>query len=225
MFFWDSTFLLIIPALILSIYAQAKVRTTFARYSKVPNASGLTGSEAARIVLDGQGLSQVPIRMVRGTLSDHFDPRDNSLNLSPEVYEGRSVAALGVACHEAGHAVQFAGRYVPLRVRAALVPVAGFASNGAMILFFIGLIAGFRALMDVAIIAFTGAVAFYVVTLPVEFNASRRALQMLAGTGIVSADEAPAVKRVLGAAGLTYLAAALMAVMTLIRLLVLRDRR
>ncbi len=225
MFFWDPTYLLLLPVIAFAGWAQMKVSSTFNEYARVRARSGYNGKEAARKVLDANGLYDVAIERIKGRLSDHYDPRSKVLRLSSEVYGGSSLASLGVACHEAGHAIQHARGYVPLEMRSFIFPVAQFGSFAAWPLFFMGFFFGFPALMDIGIIVFTIAALFQIATLPVEFDASNRAIAALRTNGIVMQDEAPAARKVLNAAGLTYVAAALMAVMQLVRLLILRDAR
>ncbi|MBK9304330.1 MAG: zinc metallopeptidase [bacterium] len=222
---FDVTFMLLIPVFIFALWAQYRVKSTYAKYLRVPAARGLTGQEAARRLLDAGGLSSVGIERIAGELTDHYDPRKRVLRLSDANFDGRSVAALGVACHEAGHALQHARGYVPLQIRQAIWPVAGFGSTLAMPLFFIGFLFHFPVLMDVGILVYAVAAVFTLVTLPVEFDASHRAVQLLTTHGIVSTEERGQVSAVLNAAALTYVAAALMAVTQLIRLLLLRGRR
>jgi hypothetical protein len=221
MFYFDVYFLiLILPALAFSLYAQYRVWSTYSHYAKVRSASGLTAAQAARRLLDRAGLFNVHIEAVPGQLTDHYDPRTKTLRLSDP--ESRSVAAIGVAAHEAGHALQDAHGYAPLMLRSAVVPVAQFGSMLAFPLFFIGLIASLPALMWAGILFFTGVVFFTLITLPVEFDASRRAVQILQESGtIVERSELGAVQKVLNAAALTYVAAAAMAVLHLIRLLLI----
>lgn len=223
--FYDPTFLLLIPAMLLAGYAQWKVRSTFNRFSQVATASGRTGAEVAAELLRRHGLAGVKIEPVGGMLADHYDPRTKTLRLSPEVYGSNSVAAVGVAAHECGHALQDAERYAPLVVRNAIVPVASIGTNAALILFMIGMFMSNPWLMDLGILLFTGYIAFSLVTLPVEFDASRRAVQVLQGEGLVMPREADGVRAVLNAAALTYVAAAAMALMQLLRLIVLRRVR
>lgn len=244
---FDPMFWVIVgPAFLLAIWAQAKVSTTFARYSRVAARSGMSGAEAARAILHASGLDveiggagwgrvergAVRIEAIGGRLSDHYDPRTRTLRLSEGVYAGRSLAALGVAAHEAGHAIQHAMGYAPMALRTAFVPIAMLGSQAAMPLLIIGmLLGGLRgfplggALMTAGIIAFAAAVAFQVITLPVELNASRRAVALLTSQGIVSADEAVHARKVLTAAALTYVAAALQGVLTLVYYLALFSRR
>ncbi|NLW09659.1 MAG: zinc metallopeptidase [Firmicutes bacterium] len=229
-FFYDPTFILLIPALLLAMYAQAKVNSTFQRYLRVPASSGVSGAQAARLLLDRNNLHDVRVEITRhhlgDHLGDHYDPRQRVLRLSPEVYHGRSLAALGVAAHETGHALQHAQAYIPLHVRNAIFPVASFGSTLAFPLFFVGLIFQTGFLMDLGIILFTAAVLFQVITLPVEFNASSRALYLLESAGFLSrGTEVKGARKVLSAAALTYLAATAMAVMQLLRLLLLRGSR
>ncbi len=222
MFYFDMYFLiLIVPALAFSLYAQYRVWSTYSKYSKERSSSGLTAAQAARRLLDRAGLFNVRIEAVPGQLTDHYDPRTKTLRLSDP--ESRSIAALGVAAHEAGHAIQDAQGYVPLVVRSAVVPVASFGTNLGVILFFIGLfIPALKPLMWLGLLAFAGFVFFTLITLPVEFDASRRAVQILQESGtIVERSELGAVQKVLNAAALTYVAAAAMAVLQLIRLLLI----
>ncbi|OFX26637.1 MAG: hypothetical protein A2Z07_00110 [Armatimonadetes bacterium RBG_16_67_12] len=223
--FYDPTFLLLIPAMLLAGYAQWKVSSTFNRFSQVATASGRTGAEVAAELLRRRGLGGVKIEPVQGMLADHYDPRTKTLRLSPQVYGSNSVAAVGVAAHECGHAFQDAERYAPLAMRNAIVPVASIGTNAALILFMIGVFVSNRWLMDLGILLFTGYIAFSLITLPVEFDASRRAVQVLQGEGLVMPREADGVRTVLNAAALTYVAAAAMALAQLLRLIVLRNMR
>ena len=223
--YYYYSFILLVPALILGIYAQAKVSSTFKRYSQVPSARGLTGAQGARQLLDSSGLGDVAIEVAGSRLSDHYDPRNRTLTLSPEVGNSNSLAALGVAAHEAGHAMQHADGYAPFRFRSALVPVANIGTNLGFALFFIGLIF-FRGgpLLTVGILLYSAAVLFTLVTLPVELNASRRAMVELSNRNILVADELTGAKKVLSAAALTYVAAALMAILQLVRLILISRR-
>lgn len=224
-FFFDSTFVILIPALLLAGYAQWKVRSTFGHFSKVQAGTGYTGAQVAAELLRRQGVAEIKIESVSGMLADHYDPRTKTLRLSPEVYSNSSLAALGVAAHEAGHALQHKEGYRALALRSAIVPVATFGTNAAMILFILGFIVGLPALIDLGILFYLGYVLFALVTLPVEFNASNRAVALLQGHGFVLPQEASGVRAVLNAAALTYVAAAAMAVLQLLRLLVLRNSR
>lgn len=226
MFYYnDPTFLLLIPAMLLALYAQFKVQSTFAKYSKVASAKGLTGAEVGRQLLNDAGLKSVPVQEVAGELTDHYDPRDKTLHLSRPVYGSNSVAAVGVVAHEVGHAMQDSKAYAPLAIRNNLVPAANLGSQLAIPLFFMGLLFSFPMLMDIGIIAFSLAVAFQVITLPVELNASSRAIKVLADGNYLTSEEIPMARSVLNAAALTYVAATAMAVLNLIRLLALRGRR
>lgn len=225
LFLWDPTYIILLPALILSIYASMKVRSTFAYFSDIPNSHRLTGREAAEIILRNIGLNDVKIEMVPGVLTDHYDPILKVLRLSESVYSSPSVAALGVAAHEIGHAIQHATGYYALALRSSLVPVANIGTNLAFPLFFLGFIFGSPSLMNIGIIAFSLAVLFYLITLPVEINASKRAQEVLVTLGLVTSKEAEGVKRVLNAAALTYLAAALTALLNLLRLILLANMR
>lgn len=227
MFLYDPTYFLILPAMLFAMWAQVRVQRAFNSYSRVRAQSGVTGAEVARDILDRSGLSHVQVQQISGTLQDHYDPRVKILRLSREVYASNSLAALGVAAHEAGHAIQHDENYVPLAVRSSLVPVASFGSRLAVPLFLLGLIfgPGLSWLMTVGIWLFIAAVAFSIVTLPVEYDASRRALALLSQGGYVTREELPHAKEVLTAAGMTYLAATFVAVTQLLRLLILRGSR
>jgi hypothetical protein len=224
-YFGGWTFLLLVPALLLTIYAQIRVSSTFNKYAKVPSARGLTGAEGARLLLDSSGLQNVTIEVIGGRLSDNYDPRSRTLRLSRDVAESASLASLGVAAHEAGHAVQHAEGYAPMKLRSLLVPAASLGSNLGYILFLAGLIF-FRSplLMNIGIVFFSAAVFFTVVTLPVELDASRRALASLSEKGILVANEIDGARAVLRAAALTYLAAALMAILNLVRMILISRR-
>lgn len=223
--YYDPTFLILLPAIALALYAQWKVRSTFAHYSEQRSGSGYTGAKVAAELLQRAGISDVRIEPVQGALADHYDPRARVLRLSPEVFGSDSLAALGVAAHETGHAIQHRDGYAPLALRSAIVPLAGFGTQAALILFMIGIFASMPLLMNLGIILFLGYVIFALVTLPVEFNASSRAVQLLQGHGFVLPQEAQGVRAVLNAAALTYVAAAAMAVLQLVRLILLRNSR
>ena len=225
MFFWDPTFILLVPALIFALYAQYRVTSTYKYYAGVPSSSGRTGLDVARAILSRNNLSNVEVEMGSGTLSDHYDPRKKVLKLSEPVYRGTSIAAIGIAAHEAGHAIQDGTGYAPLRIRHGLFPVANIGTMLAFPLFLLGFLFQFRQLMDLGILVFSVAVLFQLVTLPVELNASRRALGELEYAGIVDARDLAGGRKVLNAAALTYVAAAAMAALQLIRLLVLRSSR
>ena len=221
---YDPTYLLLIPGLLLALYAQMKISSTFAKWKHVSSRAGVTGAQMARMILDDNGCGSVRIEHVAGKLTDHYDPQDGVLRLSREVYHSDSIAALGVAAHEAGHAIQDAQGYAPMRIRAALVPVANIGSSAAIPLFMLGLIFSWQPLLKLGILCFSLAVLFYLVTLPVEFNASSRAVSILAG-GLLPDDEVCGVRKVLSAAALTYVAAALQAVLQLLRLVLLAGSR
>ena len=222
-YYADPTYLLLIPGLILALVAQAMVSGAFSKWSQVESRTGLTGAQMARRILDANGCGSVMIEHIPGKLTDNFDPADGVLRLSDEVYASRSVAALGVAAHEAGHAIQAATDYAPLRLRSALVPVAGIGSQAAMPLFLLGLIFSWQPLVRIGIYCFALAVLFYLVTLPVEFNASGRAVAILGGA--LPEEELRGVKAVLRAAALTYVASALQALLQLARLLLIANSR
>jgi uncharacterized protein len=226
MFFMSPISLaLLLPAILLSLWAQTKVKSAYAKYSKIASLRGYTGARAAQQILYAAGVNDVTIEAIEGKLSDHYDPRKRTLRLSHDVHEGRSLAALGIAAHEAGHALQHAFGYAPLSIRSAIVPLAGFGTNGAWFLFIIGLLFRSTMLMNLGIMFFACGVVFYIITLPVEFNASSRAIMLLESQGIIERSEVAGTRSVLSAAALTYVAAAAMAVMQLVRLLVLRGSR
>ena len=225
MFFYDPTFLLIIPAIILAIYAQSKVSRTYKKYSKVKSQRGYTGAQLAQYLLDDNRMTNVKIEATPGELTDHYDPRSKTLRLSQGVHNSSSVAALGIVAHEVGHALQDAKAFAPLKLRNSFVPVANLGSGLAFPLFFVGIIANFPLLMDLGIVLFSLAVAFSVITLPVEFNASNRAIKILSSGRYLMQNEVPMAKKVLSAAALTYVAATAMAILNLVRLLILRGSR
>jgi len=214
---FDPLYLMMIaPAFLLSMYATMKVKSTFAKFSKVPSMRGVTGAQAARMIMQSEGINDVGIEMAKGFLSDHYDPRAKMLRLSPDVYNGTSIASVGVAAHEVGHAVQHARNYAPLKLRSAIVPMASIGSNMSWFLLMIGMFLQSQAMLTVGIVLFSVVVMFQVVTLPVEFNASSRALAALPATGILSSDEVGGARKVLSAAALTYVAAAITAVLQLL---------
>ena len=221
-FFLDPTFLLLIPALVLGIWAQSKGQGAFATYSQVYSRKGVRACDVARALMDRFGLSNITIERTPGNLTDHYDPRSKVLRLSEGVYSSPSLAAIGIAAHEVGHAIQDAQDYQPIRVRNAIVPVASLTSWLAFPLFFIGLLMRSPFFMDIGILFFLGVIVFHLVTLPVEFDASARALRLLADTGTLDSDEIGGARAVLKAAALTYVAAAVMAAAQLLRLLLLR---
>jgi Zn-dependent membrane protease YugP len=211
--FFDPLYLIIaLPALLLGMYAQARVKNNFNKYSQVRTWRGLSGAEVARSLLNSQGLYDVQVEESKGFLSDHYDPRSKTLRLSPEVYRTPSVAAAGIAAHEMGHALQHANAYVPLQIRSALVPAVQFSSNLAPWIIIIGFLLQAYSLAWVGVVLFAGAVVFSLITLPVEFDASRRAKQLLVSERVLSVQETEGVNKVLDAAALTYVAAAIAAV-------------
>jgi uncharacterized protein len=231
MFYWDNTLLLMIPGLIFTLWAQMKVKSAFDKYSQIGVRSGITGAEIARRILKSAGLEGVAVEPTPGHLTDHYDPTKGVLRLSDSVYGSRSIAALGVAAHEAGHAIQHAEKYPALVMRTVIAPAAATGSQLGIWIFMIGMLIGMFAhmnmtwLLDIGIILFSVAVFFTIVTLPVEFNASKRAIMILRDGGYLTTDELPKAKAVLDAAALTYVAAAATAVLTLIRLIILRNSR
>ncbi len=225
-FYFDYYYLiLVVPALLIALWAQFNVKSTFNRYRQVRNIRGYTGSEVARRILDSHGLYDVRIERVSGSLSDHYDPRTNVVRLSDSVYNDASVAALGVAAHEVGHAIQHNQGYLPLKVRSAIIPVTQLGSSLAFPLAIFGLFLGSDILVNIGILLFVAVVFFQLVTLPVEFNASNRALAVLESERFLEDDELSGAKRTLRAAALTYVAALIVAIANLLRLLALVGRR
>lgn len=223
-FFWDPTYFLVVIGAVICMIASAKVRTTYNKYARYASASGMTGAQAAEQILRAAGIYDVQIRHVSGSLTDHYDPRNQTLNLSDSVYASRSVAAIGVAAHECGHAIQHQVNYIPLNLRSAIVPVANIGSTLAWPLILIGLLfsgSSSNLFIQLGIAAFSFAVLFQLVTLPVEFNASRRALVMLEDMHILNETELPKTRKVLRAAALTYVASAAAAILQLLRLVIL----
>ncbi len=228
MFFWDYTFVLLIPPLLLALYAQQKVRSTYKHFSTKIASSRVTGSQLAWQILRSAGANEVKVEVIPGQLTDHYDPRKKALRLSKAVSASNSLAALGIAAHETGHALQHHMGYFPLQIRNAIYPLASFGSSLAFPIFFIGFIfsrQGPSILMDIGIFLFAGAVLFSVLTLPVEFNASSRALNLLKEGGYLSKAELQGAGKVLSAAALTYVAATAMAAMQLLRLFLIRNSR
>jgi len=226
--FYDPTYFLVLIGVVLSLLASARVKSTFNKYSQMRNSRGMTGAQAAEQVLHGAGIYDVRIEHVRGNLTDHYDPRSKVLRLSDSVYGQTSVAAVGVAAHECGHAIQHAKGYGPLKFRSVLVPVANFGAKIAWPLILIGLLINSESswlLLQAGIIAFSLAVLFQIVTLPVEFNASKRAIRVLADRGIMFGEEIVAAKKVLSAAALTYVAGAASSILQLLRLIILTGGR
>jgi len=229
-FYYDAIYwIILIPVLVLSVYAQAKVSSSFSRYSRQRNRRGVTGSQAASEVLRANGVYDVAIRPCRGSLTDHYDPRDNTIYLSEPVYSAATVAAVGVAAHEAGHAVQYAMGYGPVRIRSAIIPVTQFGSKFAFVALMLGLVLYSQPVFAIGIALFGLTALFQLVTLPVEFDASARALGTIDGTSLLDGEERKGAKKVLTAAALTYVAALLMSLVQLLRYLLIfagrNDRR
>ena len=222
---FDRTYILLIIGMLLSLAASAKLKSTFAKYRRIRSASGLTRAEAAARILRAAGITDVQIRAIPGSLTDHYDPRTKTVSLSQDIYGQTSLAAVGVAAHECGHAIQHAVHYAPLEMRSAIVPVANLGSSLSWPLFLIGLLAGIRPLTTAGIVLFSLAVLFQLVTLPVELNACSRALRMLEGTGILGVSETKGARKVLTAAALTYVAALAASILQLLRLLILAGGR
>lgn len=228
-FYYDPTWIILLPAILLSLWASANVKSTFRKYSSMMNAKGLTGADAARAILDSNGLYNVRIERIFGELTDNYDPRTNVVHLSDSTYSGRSVGAIGVAAHEVGHAVQHATGYVPIKVRNSIVPAVNICNFLSMPIIVLGMVLSYnQTLVDLGIILFSATVLFQLITLPVEFNASSRALKTLEGQNILMPNEVKGASKVLKAAALTYVAAALSSIMSLLRLILLfggRDDR
>jgi len=222
--FFDPTMIILIPAIIISFWAQTKVNSTYNKYSQVRTIRGYTGQQVARIMLDDAGLSDVRIEVINSKLGDHYDPSSRILRLSPDVYAGGTISSAGIAAHEVGHALQHKERYKPLTIRNSIVPIVNISSSASWILFFIGLLLGIKGLTTLGIVLFSAVIVFQVITLPVEFDASTRALNILKSRGILYGDETKNAQKVLDAAAMTYVAATLMAVSQLIRLIALSNR-
>ena len=226
MFYWDDTIFLLIPAILLSLYAQFKISSTYKRYSKIRSQSGITGAQTARDLLNSNGLYDVRVERIGGRLSDHYDPRTRVINLSEDVYQGNSLASVAVAAHETGHALQHAAEYIPMKLRSSFVPVANLGSGAGPILIMAGLfIPSVGWLLTLGIFAFAFAVLFQIITLPVEFNASHRALSLLQESNMLGSEEIGGARSVLNAAALTYVAAAFAAILQLVRLILISRGR
>lgn len=227
-YYFDPTYLLVLIGVVLSLLASGLVKSTFSKYSKMRNERGITGAEAAEQVLHRAGIYDVRVERVSGNLTDHYDPRSKVLRLSDSVYGSTSVAAVGVATHECGHAIQHANGYAPLKLRSTLVPIANFGSQIAWPLILIGLLFNSQSstlFINLGIIAFSGAVLFQLITLPVEFNASNRAIRMITDSGMMQGKEIVAARKVLNAAALTYVASAATAILQLLRIILLTGGR
>jgi len=226
MLFWDPTMVLLIPAILLSLYAQFKISTAYKQYSKIRSQSGLTGAQVARALLNSNGLYDVRVERIGGRLSDHYDPRTRVINLSEAVYQGTSLSSVAVAAHETGHALQHATGYFPMQLRSSFVPVANLGSGAGPMLILVGLfMPSFGWLLQLGIFAFAFAVLFQIITLPVEYNASHRALSLLQNGNLLRSEEVRGARSVLNAAALTYVAAALAAVLQLARFILIARGR
>lgn len=225
-YFYDYYYLvLVVPAILISLFAQVRVQSTYKKYAQVMSARGMTASEVVRKILERNGVSGVAIEHVGGQLTDHYDPRTNVIRLSDSVRGDVSVASIGVAAHEAGHAVQYAKGYLPIKLRNTVLPVANIGSRLSVPLILVGFLLGVQPLVTLGILLFSFVLLFQLVTLPVEFNASRRAIKTLDEGGILYGDELTGAKKVLGAAAMTYVAAALTSAMQLLRLVLISRRR
>ena len=218
-------FLLIVPAMLIAMFAQARVNTTFNRYSRVYSCRGITAAQVARSILDANGLYEVQVMRVSGHLTDHYDPRTNVVRLSDSVYTSSSIASIGVAAHEVGHAIQHATDYAPLTIRSAIIPITNLGSQLSMPLILLGILFSAQPLVEIGILAFSLMAVFQLVTLPVEFNASNRAIRTLAADGYLDQEELSGAKQVLGAAAMTYVAALITSLAQLFRLILLFGRR
>ncbi len=226
MFFYDNYYLmLVVPAILISMFAQVKVKSTYKKYSEIMSTGSKTAMEITRRILDSNGLQNVGIEHVSGSLTDHYDPRVNVIRLSDTVYSDVSVASIGVAAHEAGHAVQYKEGYIPIKIRNAVLPAANLGSKLSVPLILFGIILSFGPLVDAGILLFSFVLLFQLITLPVEFNASKRAIKTLDNANILTGDELIGAKKVLNAAALTYVAAALLSAMQLLRFVLLNRRR
>lgn len=230
MYFDWTYFILVLPAMIFAMAASAGVNSTFAKYSKQYSSRGVTGAQAARFVLDKNGLQNIPIEQISGKLTDHYDPTANVIRLSSDVYNGTSTASIGVACHEVGHAIQHATGYTPIKIRSAIVPITNIGSKLAVPLIMIGIICSalgefFVWLAYIGLIGFALTAVFQLVTLPTEFNASSRALATIRDNNILTPDELKGAKKVLSAAAMTYVAALAVAIGQLLRLIIIVNRR
>ncbi|WP_081676550.1 zinc metallopeptidase [Butyrivibrio sp. NC3005] len=222
---FDPTYVLVLIGVVLSLVASANVKTTFNRYSRTRNVRGLTGADVARRILETNGVYDVQVRHVSGELTDHFDPSSRTVNLSDSVYNSTSIAALGVAAHECGHVMQHENGYTPIKIRTMLVPAANFGSGLGFYIFFFGMVLSLSPLISIGIILFSLAVLFQIVTLPVEFNASSRALVMLEEYNLLDPGEVSSARKVLKAAALTYVASAAASILQLLRLIILKNQR
>ncbi|MDD6795082.1 MAG: zinc metallopeptidase [Clostridiaceae bacterium] len=222
--YFDPTYLILIPAILIGIWAQMKVKSAYNKYSRVYSRNGYTGEQIARMMLNEAGLFDIPIEIIHRELGDHYDPSSRVLRLSPDVYSGTTIASAGIAAHEVGHAIQHKESYAPLKLRNSIFPVANLGSSLSWILLIAGLILSIRPLVYIGIALFAFAVIFQLVTLPVEFNASNRALKILKQRNILMGEEVNGASKVLDAAAMTYVAATIMAISQLLRLLAIANR-
>lgn len=222
--YFDPTMMLLLPAMLISFWAQMKINSAYSKYSRVRTTNGYTGMQVARMMLDEAGLFDVRIEMINTKLGDHYDPSSRVLRLSPEVYSEPTISSAGIAAHEVGHAIQHKEGYKALVIRNSIVPVVNFSSSLSWIIFLAGLLLGFKGLTTLGILLFSAVVVFQLITLPVEFNASNRALRVLQSRGILYGNEIKGAEKVLGAAAMTYVAATLMAISQLIRLIAISNR-
>ena len=224
-YYFDYTYLLLIPAMLFALYAQFKVNSTYSKYSKIRNARGITGADVARRILDANGLWNVKVVHIAGNLTDNFNPQTNTVSLSDSTYSSSSVAAIGVAAHECGHAIQHATGYAPIKLRSAIIPITNIGSSLGVILLLVGLIFSSHSLAIFGVLLYSAVAVFQAVTLPVEFNASSRALKTLREDFILDEDELPMARKVLSAAALTYVAALISSISTVFRLFLIANNR
>lgn len=222
---FDSSYIILLPAIVLSLWAQFKINSTFNKYSQIRSQNGYTGAQTARMLLDSAGLMNIPVEVIPGKLTDHYDPVNKVMRLSEDVFYGASLASVGVAAHETGHAIQHKAHYAPLEIRNSIAPVVSFSSNAAWIIFFIGILLSIMPLARLGVILFAAVVVFQLITLPVEFNASSRAIKLLGERNILYSGEVDGARKVLDAAAMTYVAATLMAVSQLLQYILIINRR
>lgn len=221
---FDSSYVVLLPAVALSFWTQYKINSTFNEYSEIRSQNGYTGAQTARMLLDSEGLYKIPVEVTPGKLTDHYDPVNKVMRLSEEVFYGTSLSAIGVAAHETGHAIQHKDSYAPLNIRNSIAPVVSFSSNASWIIFFLGILLGILPLARLGVLLFAAVVIFQLITLPVEFNASNRAIKLLGDKNILYSSEINGARKVLNAAAMTYVAATLMAVSQLLQYILITNR-
>ena len=223
--YFDPTMIILLPGIIISFIAQGMVKSAYRKYNEIGTVNGYTGLQVARSMLDNAGLYDIRIEMTNGELTDHYSPKERVLRLSEEVYNGRTISSAGIAAHEVGHAIQHKESYSPLKIRDVIIPVANFGSSFSWILFFVGILFSIKPLISIGILLFTTVIAFQLITLPVEFDASKRALRNLNNSSILHLGEMTGAKKVLNAAAMTYVAGVLMSILQLVRLIAISNRK